>query len=719
MISGRSESALRAQAARLHDHLGDLHDHLGDATANVLDVGLSLAGRPTFEHRAVVLGADRPELLNGLAAAARGEHLGGVVSGAAHAPNGQTAFLFAGQGSQQAGMGRALYGTFAVFREALDELCGELDPLLGRSLREVLFASESVSSVGQGGAGLLDRTLFTQTGLFALEVALYRLLESWGARPDFLMGHSIGELAAAYVAGVFSLQDACVLVAARGRLMGALPEGGAMVSIQAPVEEVAETLQGMEQQVSLAAVNGPRAVVISGDEDVVLRLADRWQEQGVKTKRLRVSHAFHSQRMDAMLDEFAEVARGLSFSAPRIPIVSNLTGEPAAAERLCSVDYWVQQVRAPVRFMEGVRWLRTQGVSRFLELGPRGVLSAMVEDCLDGWQGGQSGPVRPAADADGAMGAGPISVIPLLHSKRPEVDATLGALAELWVSGAAVDWGSLFAGSAARRVSLPTYAFQRERFWLAGDSLGEQVGVGQSAVEHPLLDAMVGWADGERWLFAGRLSPKRHPWLVDHAMLGEVLLAGTAFLELALCAGERVGCEAVRELVLEAPLVFAGDEAVLVQLLVGEDDGTGERPFSIHSRADRRTAGEDPSAREAWTRHATGFLTPTQAASNGHSVALRERAGASLGDGVWPPRDARKIDLNGLYDALAVRGFEYGPAFQGLRAAWQRGEELFAEVALPASGGDGERWTFRDAPGSAGRRVPRMAERADRGRRCR
>ncbi|TMU96940.1 type I polyketide synthase [Streptomyces sp. DASNCL29] len=437
LLSGRGADALRAQAAQLRAFL------LERTELSALDVGHSLvATRSMFEHRAVVSGANRAELLAGLEAVAAGEVAPGVIQGVANT-SGLRAFMFSGQGAQRLGMGRELYDEFPVFARALDEVCAHLDGQLDRPLREVLFAAE-----GTADAELLDRTAFTQPALFAVEVALFRLLEHWGVTPDVLIGHSVGEVTAAYVAGVFSLEDACALIAARGRLMQALPEGGAMVAVQASEEEIAESLAGREAEVSIAAVNGPTAVVIAGDEAAALEIAGQWAEQGRKTRRLRVSHAFHSPRMDAMLADFRKVVEGLTFAPPAIALVSNLTGEPAGADDVCSADYWVRHVREAVRFADGVRALEKLGVTSFLEVGPDGVLTAMTQDCL-------------VADAGSAS-----VVVPVLRKDRPEAQALTAALAELHVHGVTVGWEQVFAGRGARKVELPTYAFQRQRYWL-------------------------------------------------------------------------------------------------------------------------------------------------------------------------------------------------------------------------------------------------------------
>ncbi|MFH7598222.1 SDR family NAD(P)-dependent oxidoreductase [Streptomyces racemochromogenes] len=631
-ISGASPEAVREQAARLLDHI-ERHPALEPA-----DVALTLAGaRAALEHRAVALGTRREDFLPALRALASPDpaaQADTAVRGTAGSPP-RTAFLFSGQGSQRPGMGRGLYASFPAFADAFDEVCAHLDGHLDRPLREVVFAED---------ADTLHETRFTQPALFAVEVALFRLLESWGVRPDAVAGHSIGEFAAAHVAGALPLEDAAALVAARGRLMQELPAGGAMAAVEASEAEVRALLAGFEDTVGVAAVNGPSSVVLSGAEEDVAQVVAKLSAEGRRTKALTVSHAFHSPLMEPALAGFRTAVEAVSFRTPELPVVSTLTGGPVPAEELCSVDHWVRHAREAVRFADAVRALEAQGADTFVEIGPGGVLTALAAGLLDGGR----------------------AAVPVLRADRPEGTAVLTALAQLHVRGTPVDWTAVLAGRGAHRVDLPTYAFQRRRYWLdAGTAAGDLAGAGLGPAGHPLLGAAVPLADGEGLVLTGRLSLAAQPWLAGHQVMGAVLLPGTALVDLAVRAADETGCDRVEELTLQAPLVLPAEGAVRLQVVVAGPDGDGRRSVSVHSRPD----GADPDA--PWSAHAVGVLAPPAGAEAAQDLAQ------------WPPADARPVPLDGYYERLTELGFGYGPLFQGLRAVWRRGEEVFAEVSLP------------------------------------
>ena len=601
VVSAKSEPALQGQIDRLLSFVDD--------GVSALDLGFSLvASRSVFEHRAVLVAGD-----NGVSEVAR------AVAGA-----GRLAVVFGGQGSQRLGMGRGLYERFPVFAQAFDEMLAGLEPHLSGSVREVMWGED---------AGLLARTGWTQPAVFVVEVALFRLVESWGVRPDFVAGHSIGEITAAYVSGVLSLADACLIVAARSRLMQALPAGGVMVALRATEAEVESALAGREG-VSVAAVNGPDSVVVAGHRDAVAAVVDLLGERG---KPLEVSHAFHSALMEPMLPEFGEVVAKIDHGRTDIAVVSTVTGTHAAAD-WGEPSYWVEQVRCPVRFADAVRTLAESGVTRFLEMGPDATLTALIHRTLD---------------------SETVCAVPVLRADRDEETAAIDALAQLHVRGVSVDWQGFFAGTGARRIDLPTYAFQRERFWPAAVRAGDPAGLGLVPAGHPLLGAAVTLADGQGVLLTGRLSLRAHPWLADYQVGETVLFPGSGFLELAVRAADEVGYERIEELTLAAPLALPLDAAVQIQVHVGPEDPTGHRDVRIHSRCD-----------SDWTLHAAGSFAARQPPTEWDGSA-------------WPPAEAKAVDLDGYYDELATVGLSYGSSFKGLKAVWRRGEELFAEVGLP------------------------------------
>ena len=625
VLSARSTEALANQARRLLAHV------TADGGLSVADVGWSLVTtRSVFEHRAVLVGADREHLMGGLAGLAAGEPGANVVVGRARSV-GKTVFVFPGQGSQWVGMGQQLYERFPVFAKAFDEATAALDGQLRVPLRQVIWGDD---------ADLLQSTEFAQPALFAIEVGLAALWQSWGVVPDLVMGHSVGEIAAAYVAGVLTLDDAARVVAARGRLMAGLPSGGVMVAVTASEAEVEPLLT---EGVGVAAVNGPSSLVISGEAAPVGVVADRLAGLGRRVHRLAVSHAFHSVLMEPMIEEFSKVLAGVSARRPRIALVSNVSGQ-LASPGYGSAQYWVEHVRRPVRFVDGVRLAESLGASVFVEAGPGGGLTAAVEQSLT---------------------TGQAASVVTMPKDRPEIDSLLTAAGRLFTTGVGVDWGVVLGGLGARRVELPTYGFVRHRFWLVTVGSGSGVGVGGVGlvrVGHPLLGAVVERPDVGGVVLTGWLSAGVQGWLADHVVAGVVLFPGAGFVELAIRAGDEVGCGVAEELTLLAPLVLPAVGGVRVQVVVSVAGESGSRAVSVYSSAAQ--SGSE------WVLHAEGVLS---------TGSVEPSADLS----VWPPVGASVVDVTGAYERFAGRGYEYGRAFQGLQAVWRRGTEIFAEVAVP------------------------------------
>nr|UPI48941.1 type I polyketide synthase [Micromonospora sp.] len=604
LLSAKTEAALYEQAAQLRDLLAT------ELSADLADIAHTLATeRSHFEHRASVVATTTEDLVQQLQA------LEPVV-----ANPGKVAFLYSGQGAQHAGMGRELYETFPVFAEALDAACEHLDP----HLKQIMFADDPER---------LNQTLYTQPALFAYQTALHALLLGWGITPHYLLGHSLGELTAAHTSGALSLADAAALVTARGRAMHDTP-AGSMAAINAAPDEITPTLT---DGVSIAAINTAHSTVISGPPEPVQQIVQHWRDQGRRTRLLTTSRAFHSPLMDQAAEPLAEAARNAAHRPPRTPVISNLTGQPVEH----TPTYWVDHLLGTVDYHRAVQYLDQQGVTTFIEIGPDATLTTLTADTTTA------------------------ATIALQNPKKQQTTALLTGIAHAHNSGATVDWPKIL--PAGRHTDLPTYPFEQRRYWLDNPTATTDLtAAGLDTSDHPLITATVELPDGSH-LFTGRISLDSHPWLADHAVLGTAVLPGTAFLELALHAGQQVGSDTVEELTLHAPLAVTADEPVQLRLAVAPPGDGDRRDVTVHSRS-----GGD------WVHHATGTLSIGE--------AVPEASGA---EGEWPPAGATPIAMDDLHEVLADQGLAYGPTFRGLAAAWEDGDRIYAEVALPeASGGD-------------------------------
>ncbi|MFC3965473.1 SDR family NAD(P)-dependent oxidoreductase, partial [Nocardia jiangsuensis] len=613
VVSGRGRDAVAAQAGRLAEWVRERPE-----LAPIDVAGSLVATRSVFEDRVVVVGADREELLSGLEAAAAGLPHPGVVTGTA-GPESGVVFVFPGQGGQWAGMGRELLAASPVFAARMDECAEALAPHVSWSLRDVLGDEEALARVD-----------VVQPVLWAVMVSLAAVWESRGVHPAAVIGHSQGEIAAAVVAGVLSLEDGARVVALRSAALRSLSGSGTMLSVAAPFEE--------RPGVSVAAVNGPDSVVLSGTTEALRRVVDELGEE-VRTRWLPVDYASHSPAVETLRDELARTLAGVTPAAGRIPLYSTVTASVIDTATM-DAGYWYENLRATVDFHGAVTAAHADGLTKLVEVSPH--------------------PVLPGAVTVGT-----------LRRDQPEQRQFLLAAAELFVTGTPIGWET-----AGRRVPLPTYVFQHQRYWLESARSGgaDATGLGLGSLGHPLLGAMISVAEADTVVLTGTVSPRTHPWVVDHAVLGSILLPGTGFVELAICAADQIGYGRVEELVVHAPLILGtvaepAPGVTEIQIVIGGPDPDGGRGIDIYSRPQDQDAPDRP-----WTQHATGVLTPDAAAP------------AELGSGAaWPPRGAESVAIDGLYEGLATAGFGYGPVFRGLRSVWRDGGDVYAEVALPGS----------------------------------
>jgi myxalamid-type polyketide synthase MxaB len=630
-LSARTKDALTALANTYADYLQNHPD------TSLEDICFTANTRRTvFAHRLAVTATDHAELSAQLTAFAQGESSGVLTGANADALHAKTAFLFTGQGSQYVGMGYDLYLTQPTFRQALQRCDELLRPYLAHSLLDVMYPGHASTNISPE---LINDTAYTQPALFAIEYALATLWQSWGIQPDVMLGHSVGEYPAACLAGVFSLEDGLRLIAARGRLMQALPRSGGMISIMVDEASVAAAIRPYAATVSLAAINGPNSVVIAGETQAVQTIAAQFAATGVKTQALTVSHAFHSPLMNPMLADFAEVANSITYHAPRISMVSNVTGQLVTNE-MSTPAYWVQHVREAVHFNAGMQALAAAGCNVFLEVGAKPILLGMGRSCIS---------------VDGALW------MPSLRPKRADWQQLLDSLGELHVHSIPVDWQGFERDYVRHAVNLPTYPFQRQRHWLPASTQAKR----NSSALRPLVDKLIQSPLLKETILETAFSTAALPFLQDHKVFEEIVVPGASHLAVILSGAELLGMTAcqLEDVIFPAPLTLPEGQERTVQVVMTPDSDT--QAFQLISTS--------PNDADAIT-HATGRLAE-QAASTARTAAL-------------PTLQARckeSIDPDSLYDIAAEQFIVFGPSFRWIEGLWRGDGEALARFNLPES----------------------------------
>lgn len=641
-LTAKSEQALLDLGAQYRTFL-NLHP-----ATDLGDIGYTLNTRRShFNHRLTLTGKTHSDIETQLTALASGSDASGLSRGQVigrQAP--PIAFLFTGQGAQYAEMGRELYETQPLFREIFDTCDRLLKPYLQPSLVEAVFGDAS---------NLLDDTLYTQPALFALEYALAQLWISWGIKPAVVVGHSVGEYVAACIAGVFSLEDGLKLIATRGLLMQALPQEGAMVSVMADEATVTAALQPY-RSVAVAAANGPQHFVLSGEQESISNLTAALESDGIKTKRLNVSHAFHSALMEPMLAEFAQVAAEVTYASPEISIISNLTGGLISAE-IATPEYWCLHARQPVKFAASMQTLQRLGNQIFLEIGPKPVLLGMGRACIS-----DSGCLW----------------LPSLRPAQSNWQQLLSSLSALYLAGADIDWIAFERPYQHRPLQeLPTYPFQRQTYWWAPEELMQEnlavLPTPEAAPLHPLISQQLLQSDSQAICFESSISSKSLAYLQDHCILGQAVLPATAYLEIAAAAANLLNQSGhlaqIEAVVIEQPLRLERDVQTNLQVqLIPDPSGY---TFEILSLGSSESTEQIPNL-----RHATGHLT-----LDGHLTLKQPSLSSSDWDSVRTDC-AESVDIVEFYEALHNCGLEYGPAFQGVRQLWRGSKQALGQVQL-------------------------------------